>query len=128
MNQVTGIENLKDQFRKAKLICGDFRGLKNRWSLSEKFGIPMLQTLFYSVGGGNFEGVRMELTADCYHESEISRHAFTMKGLVEEMKDADGVWDVRLICLVWNKHRTDADRKEILLFEYSNGKIPAIKN
>lgn len=122
MSRIVGIENLKDQFRKAKLMCGDFRGLKNRFALSEKFNIPGLQTYFYSVGGGNQEGQRMELVADCYQQGESDRaiYAYTMNGLVEDMRDEEGVWDVNLICLTWNKERTDAKRKDVLIFEYSN--------
>lgn len=117
--KIIGIEALKDEFRKAKLKCGDMRGLKNSFELSEKFGIPALQTFFYKMGGNG--GQRMELTADCYSiESSLSIYAYTMTQLVEEIKNETEAYEVNLICLVWNKKRTDADRKTISTFIYSN--------
>ncbi len=119
METVIGIENLKNQFRKAKLMCGDLRGLKNSFSLSEKLGVPALQTWFFKSGGNGEE--RMELTADCYMvNGTISIHAYTMKGLIEDMKNETELYEVYLVCLKWNKHRTDADRRTVLEFLYKN--------
>lgn len=118
METITGIKNLKDQFRKAKLMCGDLRGLKNRFALSEKFNIAALHTYFYSARKID---ERIELTADCYGlDGQGNVYAYTMQGLVEDMKDMSGSFEVHLIALEWNKKRTDANRKEVLQFNYSN--------
>jgi hypothetical protein len=119
MNKVIGLENLKDEFRKAKLKCGDLRGLKNAFALSTKFNVPGLQTFFYKMGGNG--GERMELTADCYGLNDQGNvYAYTMKGLINDIKNETGDFEVHLICLVWNKSRNDAKRKEISEFIYSN--------
>lgn len=119
METIIGINALKDEFRKGKLRCGDLRGLRNRFELSAKFGVAALQTYFYSnVGSGN---ERMELTADCYAlDGQCDVHAYTMSGLVDDIKTEPGLFEVHLICLKWNKYRTDADRKEISIFLYKN--------
>jgi hypothetical protein len=119
MSVVIGIEALKDKFRAAKLKCGDLRGLKNKFELSEKLGIPALQTYYYASGGNG--GERAELTADCYsEESDRTIHAYTMKGLVEDIRAESETYEVNLICLMWNKQRTDANRKTIDTFLYKN--------
>jgi hypothetical protein len=116
---VTGLNALKDKFRLAKLKCGDLRGLKNRFSLSEKLGVATLQTYFYSTGGNG--DTRAELTADCYSvESDRCIHEYTMGGLIEEMKGETELYEVHLICLMWDKERTDAERKDIDTFLYKN--------
>lgn len=45
---IIGLENIKDEFRKLKLKFGDFRGLKNKFELAEKFEINTLQIFYYS--------------------------------------------------------------------------------
>lgn len=118
MEKVIGIENLKDQFRRAKIMCGDLRGLKNRFELSEKFGIDPMQTYFYATASSE---ERAELTADCYgNDGQGNIHDYTMSGLVEQMKNETGEFEVNLVCLVWNKYRTDAKRKTVSTFLYSN--------
>lgn len=119
MRTVIGLENLKNEFRKAKLSCGDLRGLKNRFSLSEKLGINSFQTYYYSVGGNG--GERMELTADCYGlNKQGDIYAYTMKDLIDDIKEEIGEFEINLVCLKWNKQRTDADRKTIETFLYKN--------
>ena len=117
MKEVIGIENLKNEFRKAKLICGDLRGLKNRFALSAELGVSSLQTFYHSVGGNG--KIRMELTADCYStSSDRCIYEYTMSGLVEEIKDETESFEVHLICLEWNKQRSDAKRREVSQFIY----------
>ena len=119
MSTIIGIANLKDAFRKAKLQCGDLRGMKNSFALSAKFNIPALQTYFFRMGGNGDE--RMELTADCYGQNgQGDIFAYTMGGLVKDIKDEKGEFEVNLICLKWNKARNDADRKTISTFLYKN--------
>lgn len=121
MKTVIGLNNLKDKFREAKLRCGDMRGFKsgNRFELTIKFNLPALQTFFFISGGNGDE--RMELTADCYEEGGSREiHAYTMGGLIEDMKGETCTYDVQLICLVWNKERNDAKRKTVLQFYYKN--------
>lgn len=119
METIIGIEKLKDEFRKAKLKCGDLRGLKNAFRLSEKFNVPALQTFYYKSGGNGEK--RMELVADCYSlESSLSIHAYTMKELIQEIKNETEEYEVNLTCLEWNKYRNDAERKTISLFKYKN--------
>ena len=119
METVIGIENLKDKFRLAKLKCGDLRGLKNSFALTEKFGLPALQTFYFKAGGNGDE--RMELVADCYgNEKQGDIYAYNMGDLVNDIKKEIGEFEVHLTCLKWNKERTDADRKDVLVFNYKN--------
>jgi hypothetical protein len=116
---VIGLNQLKDKFRLAKLKCGDLRGLKNAFGLSERLGVPALQT-YYFKAGGNGE-IRMELVADCHRlDKKGTIYAYTMKELIEDIKNEPGQWEINLVCNEWNKHRTDAERKDILTFIYSN--------
>lgn len=116
---VIGLDNLKDEFRIAKLKCGDLRGLKNAFELSRKFNIPQLQTYFFKSGGSGSE--RMELVADCYAEnSDRLIFAYTMGDLIEQMKDETESYDVHLICQAWDKSRNNANRKEVSNFSYRN--------
>ncbi len=116
---VIGIEELKNRFRRAKLKCGDLRGLKNAFALSTKLGVPAIGTYLYKSGLNGEK--RAELTADCYSQtSDRSIHAYTMGGLVEDIKDETEVYEITLVCLLWNKQRCDAERKDIDSFTYSN--------
>lgn len=122
MRTVTGIANIKDEFRKGKLICGDLRGLKNKFELTRKFGLPQLQTFFHASGGNG--GERMELIAELYEEgnSDIysTIYAFTMSDLVDQIKDETGKYEAHLVCLIWNKERTESKRRNISEFIYTN--------
>lgn len=119
METIIGIENLKDQYRKAKLMCGDLRGLKNRFDLSEKLGINSLQTYYNSVS--THGGERFELVANCTEQGTGSNvNEYTMKDLIEPMKKWPGVYEVELECLTWNKRRTDARRRTVLNFIFKN--------
>jgi len=115
---VIGIPALKDKYRQAKLMCGDLRGLKNRFSLSEKLNVPALQTYYFSCGGHG--DTRAELVADCYGDEGGLIYEYTMSGLVEALKGDSESYEINLICLTWNKARSDAERKTVMTFKYKN--------
>jgi hypothetical protein len=121
---IKGIENLKDEFRRAKLIVGDLRGLKNRFQLAQRLGINQLQTYFYAAGG-NGEN-RMEVYADItplpQKEGKVqySFWSYSIKEMVEEIRTSYEVeFEIDFYYCKWNKKRTDADRIRI-------GQIPTI--
>lgn len=119
METITTLKALKDEFRKAKLKSGDLRGLKNRFSLSKRLGIAALHTFYVSVAPN--EGKRVELVADCYEQDGTGTiYAYTMKDLIEEIKDTNVTFEINLIALIWNKARTDAERKEVSRFLFKN--------
>lgn len=112
METITGIKNLQDEWRKLKLKVGDLRGMKNRFNISQKLGVPALQTFFYSMGGNGKE--RMEVWADIsYDENSTGWRVYNMKDLLQEVKEAKeknhSCLYIQLGYIKWNEHRTDGD-------------------
>jgi|HubBroStandDraft_3_1064219.scaffolds.fasta_scaffold08371_7 hypothetical protein len=105
MKQIVGIENLKDEWRIAKLKNGDLRGLKNRFALAERLGINKLQTYYFAAGGLGDERVEI------YAETDSGCH-YSLKDLIDEVSSRGQVV-IQLCSATWNKERTDATRKNI---------------
>lgn len=117
MDTLKNIEAVRDEYRKAKLQCGDLKGLKNRFQLANRLGIEPLHTYYVSVSPQ-----RTEVTASIYSPAKKAfiAHAYTMKGLIDELKDLEsGEYEITLECCTWNKEKTDADRKTIKEFGYT---------
>lgn len=112
MKTVIGLNNLKDEFRKAKIQCGDLRGLKNKFELSERFGINPMQTYFFATSSNG--GERYELVV----EGDVN--SYTLKELIQDVKGLNKPIEISFVCLTWNKLRTDAKRKTIIEITYSN--------
>ncbi len=109
METITGVENLKDEWRKTKIKYGDLRGLSNRFALSEKFGINPMQTYFYSAGGNG--KVRIEVWADIYTNGKGGFRNYSIKELVKEVTDiTEGEITIIFGYNKWNEHRTDSDQ------------------
>jgi hypothetical protein len=116
MKIVIGIEALKDEFRKAKIVQGDFRGLKNKFQLGARFGVPGLQT-YYQSAVKEFS----EVYADVYSNDQEVGSCFTMKDLIKEVEELSpgNQITVQLRVIKWNRQRTDADRRDAdKIFEF----------
>ena len=110
---IVGVENLKDEFRKYKLKTGDLKGLKNKFALSERLGIPALSTFFYLAGGNGKK--KPEVYADIQAKSWTNSFwVYSMKELIEEIESVeDNEFEIQLCLAMWNEHRTDADRSNL---------------
>lgn len=106
---LTNIEAVKDAFRFAKVKYGDFRGLKNRFELAEKFGIEPLQVLFYSNGGHGKERVEIEVSIRENENDTAPDHVWSIRDLVEELKDIKKC-EIEIVAYKWNKWRTERNR------------------
>ncbi len=125
MEVIQGIEALKNQYRKAKVMCGDFRGLKNKVELAELNGINPMQIIFMSMGGakgriGQDIG-KVELITEVF-ESEDSAGwmEYNMKGFIENIKTYTGKVRIEFTCNEWNKTGTDRDTRTLFEIEYIN--------
>lgn len=117
MKMIKGIENLKDEWRKAKIACGDFRGLSNRFELAERFKINPTQILFDSVSKINSKEITGEIRSA--FDYEVGESVYNLSGLIEAIKQAsDTKFEICIYCLTWNKYHTDADSKTVLEFEF----------
>ena len=115
METIIGYDNLKDEYLKAKLECGDFRGLSNKFELAQKFNINPLQIYFNSCTSTD---LRFEMIPEiAYEENENGFCEYNMKNFFRELKFEDrNTFYITFTCLKWNKYRTDADRKTIKEF------------
>lgn len=116
MKQVVGIKNLTDEFRRAKIIAGDLRGLKNAITLSERLGVNAMQTLFFMAGGNG--GYKIEVYADITRDGEEnSSWSYSMKDMVEEIefekKHGANKFEIIFYYCKWNKKGTDCDRLKV---------------
>ena len=117
---VRGLENLKDEFRKAKLNCGDLRGLKNRFQISERLGVNQLQTFFFAAGGG--DGLPTEIEVEiARNKYDSGFHEYSMKDMVSEVKNRNDRMYITLHARTYtSKHKTDSNSKTVAEFYYRN--------
>lgn len=115
---IVGIENLKDEFRRAKLKVGDLRGLKNRFDLSKRLGVAPLHTFFFSMGGNGKE--RCEVYAEITPiGKDTSLTVYSIKEMVEEINGwNENEFEVQFCNARWNQHRTDANRSNLEVFTF----------
>lgn len=123
MKTIQGIENLKDEFRKAKIIHGDFRGLKNKFALTERFEIDPMQTFFFAAGGarGRFgEDIgKVEIIGYISeNDDDFGFCEYTMKDFVKEVKKYTCPLYITFEVLKWNKGGTDRNSNYLETFQY----------
>ena len=127
METIIGAENLRDEYRKAKLKNGDLRGLKNKFELAAKFGIPEMQIAFYSMGGargrigdGDISKVEIEFQLS-NSTNDYLGNGYTLKELNDCIENLNGEVDGfegYFSAVKWNKYGTDASREVVTIFQF----------
>ncbi len=125
METIQGIEALKNQYRKAKIMCGDFRGLKNKVELAELNGINPMQIIFMSMGGakgriGQDIGKVEVITEVFESEDSAGWMEYNMKNFIENIKTYTGKVRIEFTCNEWNKTGTDRNTRTLFEIEYIN--------
>lgn len=105
---------LKDQWRKAKIKAGDFRGLgasRFRYAESDWQAAEIMFNSVYSDGTRNELEIEIEETAD---------YCWTWKDLLKSvLESTESILTINFSVNVWNKQRTDADRKNLFSFTFN---------
>jgi len=123
MKLITGIDNLKKQYRKAKVMCGDFRGIKNKFEFDNI--INPMETMFMAMGGmkgriGQDIG-KVEVITEVYeHEDSAGWVEYNMADFIKNIKTYTGKVRVEFTCNEWNKKGTDRDTRTLFEIEYVN--------
>lgn len=123
MKTIKGINELKKEYRKAKIMCGDFRGIKNRFEFNGE--INPMQTLFYSFGGssgkhGQDVG-KIELITEVFeNENSNGWTEYNLADFIKNIKTYTQPVRVESICNEWNKKGTERDTRTLFEIEYIN--------
>jgi len=122
---IKGIEALKNQYRKAKIMCGDFRGMRNKIEIAENNGINPMQVMFMAMGGakgriGQDVG-KVEVITEVYeHEDSAGWVEYNMADFLKNIKTYTGKVRIEFTCNEWNKKGTDRDTRTLFEIEYIN--------
>jgi hypothetical protein len=122
---IQGIENLKNQYRKAKVMAGDYRGIKNRFKIAEDNGMNATKILFESLGGmkgriGQDIGLVEVITEVYENEDSVGDTFYRMADFLKDIKTYAGQVRIVFTCNEWNKTGTDRDTKDLFEIEYIN--------
>lgn len=123
MKQVTGIKELKKEYRRAKIMCGDFRGIKDKFEFSED--INPMETMFYAMGGGKGrigqEVGKVEVITEVFeHEDSAGWTEYNMADFLKNIKTYNKIVRIEFTCNEWNKKGTDRDSRTLFEIEYIN--------
>jgi hypothetical protein len=121
MKQINKISDLKKEYRRAKILCGDFRGIKNKFEFSDD--INPMETMFYAMGGsrgrlGQDIG-KVEVITEVYEDENSSGWIeYNMSDFLNNIKTYSKPVRIEFTCNEWNKKGTDRDTRTLFEIEY----------
>ncbi len=123
MKKVIGISALKKEYRKAKIMCGDFRGIKNKFEFDDT--INPMETMFMAMGGAKGrigdEVGKVEVITEVYEDGNSSGWTeCNMKDFLKNIKTYSNPVIVEFTCNEWNKLGTDRNTRILFEIEYKN--------
>ena len=123
MKQITGIKELKKEYRRAKIMCGDFRGIKNKFEFSDD--INPIGTMFMAMGGakgriGQDIGKVEVITEVFENEDSAGWVEYNMADFLKNVKTYSEPIRIEFSCNEWNKSGTDRDSRILFEIEYTN--------
>ena len=125
-NIICSLIDIKDQYIKAKLQMGDLRGLKAPVDLACKYNLNEMEIAFYATGGKAYDcesGGKTEIEVSILESenSEFSNEVWNWKDLKSEIEQMPEGYII-IYCNIWNKYRTEANKKTVTEFQYKINK------
>lgn len=120
MIEVNTINEVLDQFRKAKIKAGDFRGFKNKFELAAKFELNPMEVYYNSCNHPD----KIEVYADIMEDLGENYHDRGRCYLLSELREffasePMGKYSISFYVLNWGKQGLDERLFEILFHKYN---------